>query len=196
MRVAQGAMCDRCCCHFRQYQRAGHAHRSVRSASDRGISRLALTSNMLRGNMFRTPERRVSVYGPRGTTLPFTVTSTWSVFGLYSILPRSKVDTSRSVAWGIPGLPDLARGDIRVRASLVVLVGDYAALGLLNTRPLSRVPARRRPGRRLPRAGTRSFSWASFRAVTEGEPGHLSNQCAGSGRRYSANIGFEISGFG
>jgi hypothetical protein len=48
---------------------------------------------------------RDSGYSPDGTTLPFTVTSTWPVFGLYSIMPCSKFDTSRSPTafWSLMG---------------------------------------------------------------------------------------------
>src|SRR6185312_225619 len=50
------------------------------------------------------------------------------------------------VAWDIPGLPDLAQGDIRGRAGLVVLGGDRAALELLEYHaalPFSRVAVTR-----------------------------------------------------
>lgn len=41
MGVVQAATCDRCRRHVRHYQRAGHARRRARSASDHGISRLS-----------------------------------------------------------------------------------------------------------------------------------------------------------
>lgn len=67
MRVVQAATCDRCCRHFRQYQRAAHARRRARSARVHGISRLSAD---IKDVAVQSDPGVVWAYAPDGRTTP------------------------------------------------------------------------------------------------------------------------------